>query len=116
MRGDLARTNLPIPDRPHAGLVTYDAKDPDTAFPPLVPLLPPDGAPNVVLTSSSGGTVWTVTFSGTGVNGATHSIGDGEYRLVLSGVPGLTRYFAPTEMAAAMSPARVTVNVASSNG
>ena len=46
-------------------------------------------APGVVLTSSSGGTVWTVTFSGTGVNNATHSIGDGEYALVLSGLLGL---------------------------
>jgi autotransporter-associated beta strand protein len=34
-------------------------------------------------------TVWTVTFSGVGVNAGTHSIGDGEYQLVLSGVPGL---------------------------
>ncbi len=29
------RGNLPIPDRQHLGLVTYDAKDPDTAFPPI---------------------------------------------------------------------------------
>ena len=43
--------------------------------------------PNVNVTGS--GTVWTVTFSGVGVNMATHSIGDGEYQLVLSGVPGL---------------------------
>src|SRR6201985_1924925 len=49
MRGDLARTNLPIPDRPHAGLVTYDAKDPDTSFPPIEPLRPPEGAPNVLV-------------------------------------------------------------------
>ena len=46
-------------------------------------------APNVALASSSGGTVWTVTFTGTGVNNATHSIGDGEYDLALSGVTGL---------------------------
>src|SRR6186997_2698874 len=49
MSGDLARTNLPIPDRPHAGLVTYDAKDPDTTFPPIEPLRPPQGAPNVLV-------------------------------------------------------------------
>src|SRR6476660_6495897 len=49
MSGDLARTNLPIPDRPHAGLVTYDAKDPDTSFPPIEPLRPPAGAPNVLI-------------------------------------------------------------------
>ena len=36
-----ARTMLPIPDRPAPGLTTYDAKDPDTAFPPIEPLLPP---------------------------------------------------------------------------
>ena len=47
-------------------------------------------APNVVLTPNSDNTVWTVTFSGTGVNTATHSIGDGEYQLILSGLPGLT--------------------------
>ncbi len=44
-----ARTMLPIPDRPARGLTTYDAKDPDTAFPPIEPLLPPDGAPNVLI-------------------------------------------------------------------
>src|SRR5512140_35872 len=49
MRGDLARTNLPIPDRPHTGLVTYDAKDPDTSFPPIEPLRAPAGAPNVLI-------------------------------------------------------------------
>src|SRR5207342_2409607 len=49
MRGDLARTNLPIPDRPHTGLVTYDAKDPDTSFPPIEPLRPPAGAPTVLI-------------------------------------------------------------------
>ncbi|TDW66145.1 arylsulfatase [Kribbella pratensis] len=44
-----ARTMLPIPDRPKPGLTTYDAKDPDTRFPPIEPLLPPDGAPNVLI-------------------------------------------------------------------
>jgi arylsulfatase A-like enzyme len=44
-----ARTMLPIPDRPAGGLTTYDAKDPDTAFPPIEPLLPPAGAPNVLI-------------------------------------------------------------------
>ena len=47
-------------------------------------------APNVVLTPNSDNTVWTVTFSGAGVNTATHSIGDGEYQLILSGLPGLS--------------------------
>ena len=40
---------LPIPDRPHLGVLTYDARDPDTAFPPIEPLLPPAGAPNVLV-------------------------------------------------------------------
>lgn len=44
-----ARTMLPIPDRPAPGLTTYDAKDPDTTFPPIEPLLPPEGAPNVLI-------------------------------------------------------------------
>ena len=44
-----ARAMLPIPDRPAPGLTTYDAKDPDTAFPPIEPLLPPSGAPNVLV-------------------------------------------------------------------
>lgn len=49
-RPDLhARTMLPIPDRPASGHTTYDAKDPDTAYPPIEPLLPPDGAPNVLV-------------------------------------------------------------------
>ena len=42
------RGSLPIPDRQHSGL-TYDAKDPDTSFPPIEPLLPPAGAPNVLV-------------------------------------------------------------------
>ncbi|KAB2585105.1 arylsulfatase, partial [Rhodococcus erythropolis] len=44
-----SRAVLPIPDRQHLGLVTYDAKDPDTEFPPITPLLPPAGAPNVLV-------------------------------------------------------------------
>jgi len=44
-----ARTMLPAPDLHRPGLTTYDARDPDTAFPPITPLLPPPGAPNVVV-------------------------------------------------------------------
>ncbi|MBP7404500.1 MAG: sulfatase-like hydrolase/transferase, partial [Candidatus Microthrix sp.] len=40
---------LPIPDRPKFGHTTYDAKDPETNFPPIEPLLPPEGAPNVLI-------------------------------------------------------------------
>ena len=44
-----SRAVLPIPDRPHIGLTTYDAKDPDTQFPGIEPLRPPEGAPNVLI-------------------------------------------------------------------
>jgi arylsulfatase len=43
------RSSLPIPDRPQPGLTTYDAKDPDTSYPAIEPLLPPEGAPNVLV-------------------------------------------------------------------
>jgi len=45
----MSRSNLPIPHREHGGLITYDAKDPDTSFPPIEPLRPPSGAPNVLV-------------------------------------------------------------------
>ena len=45
----LSRAVLPIPDKRHIGHTTYDAKDPDTAYPPIVPLRPPTGAPNVLI-------------------------------------------------------------------
>ena len=48
-RFGVRRASLPIPDRQHLGLLTYDAKDPDTKFPPIEPLLPPEGAPNVLI-------------------------------------------------------------------
>src|SRR6476619_3087623 len=43
------RTILPIPDSQYVGVTTYDAKDPDTKFPPIEPLRPPKGAPNVLI-------------------------------------------------------------------
>jgi arylsulfatase A-like enzyme len=43
------RETLPIPDRPYDGPVYEDAKDPDATFPPIEPLRPPDGAPNVLV-------------------------------------------------------------------
>ncbi len=46
---DLPRTVLPIPDREHQGLTTFDTKDPDTQYPPIQPLRPPAGAPNVLV-------------------------------------------------------------------
>ncbi len=46
---NVQRTVLPIPDQPRTGPVTYDAKDPDTKFPPITQLRPPVGAPNVLI-------------------------------------------------------------------
>ncbi len=49
MKEDIQRSVLPIPDRQYVGLTTYDAKDPDTQFPPIREIRPPDGAPNVLV-------------------------------------------------------------------
>jgi arylsulfatase len=49
MSDNIPRDSLPVPDQRHADLVTYDAKDPDTSFPPIEPLRPPEGAPNVLV-------------------------------------------------------------------
>jgi arylsulfatase A-like enzyme len=46
MRG---RDVLPIPDKPQVGLTTYDAKDPDTKFPPIRDVRPSEYAPNVLV-------------------------------------------------------------------
>src|SRR5215475_11282201 len=46
---EIQRDILPIPDRKPVGLTTYDAKDPDTKFPPIEQLRPPKGAPNVLI-------------------------------------------------------------------
>ena len=43
------RDILPIPDAKHVGLTTYDAKDPNTTYPPITMLRPPEGAPNVLI-------------------------------------------------------------------
>ena len=47
--GPVSRTILPIPDVPHVGLTTYDAKDPDTSYPPIRDVRPPQDAPNVLV-------------------------------------------------------------------
>lgn len=36
----IQRQILPIPDRPQIGTTTYDAKDPDTKYPPIRDLRP----------------------------------------------------------------------------
>ncbi len=43
------RSHLPIPTAPRTGLITYDAKDPDTSYPPIEQIRPPAGAPNVLV-------------------------------------------------------------------
>jgi arylsulfatase len=45
----LQRSVLPIPDVTPVSLTTFDAKDPDTHYPPIVPLRPPSQAPNVLV-------------------------------------------------------------------
>src|SRR5499426_2396144 len=48
--GDTVQRNvLPIPDITPIGLTTFDAKDPDTRYPPIRPVQPPAGAPNVLI-------------------------------------------------------------------
>ena len=49
MTTPLRRDSLPIPDVKHVGLTTYDAKDPNTKYPPITMLRPPAGAPNVLI-------------------------------------------------------------------
>ena len=45
----IKRDVLPIPDHSRTGPITYDAKDPETKFPPIEQLRPPKGAPNVLI-------------------------------------------------------------------
>ena len=46
---DEYRSKIPIPDKPYMGPILYDAKDPDSKFPPIEQLRPPKGAPNILL-------------------------------------------------------------------
>lgn len=43
------RSHLPMRNTEKPGLITYDAKDPDSKFPPIPQLRPPKGAPNVLV-------------------------------------------------------------------
>src|SRR5436190_9572203 len=43
------RSHLPMPNTLRPQSITYDAKDPDSKFPPIEQLRPPKGAPNVLL-------------------------------------------------------------------
>jgi arylsulfatase len=77
------RAHLPIPDQPYAGAVPYDAKDPAATFPPIAPLRPPAGAPNVLVvllddvgfgaSSAFGGPVHTPTAERLAAGGLTYT-------------------------------------------
>jgi arylsulfatase A-like enzyme len=77
------REVLPIPDRAYQGLITYDAKDPDSSFPAIEPLRPPPGAPNVLViliddcgfgaSSAFGGPIATPTFDRLAENGLKYN-------------------------------------------
>ena len=83
MSDRVAREHLPIPDRPYVGLTTYDAKDTATSFPPIEPLRPPEGAPNVLVvllddvgfgaSSAFGGPVSTPTAERLAANGLKYN-------------------------------------------
>ncbi len=44
-----ARKILPMPDPVYEGELPFDARDPSATFPPIAPLRPPAGAPNVLV-------------------------------------------------------------------
>ena len=48
-RQEPRRTHLPIPSATRRGLVTYNAKDPDTSYPRIEQVSPPEGAPNILV-------------------------------------------------------------------
>jgi len=48
-RDDVKREVLPTPDQRYQGLITSDAKDPSSSFPPIAQVRPPAGAPNVLV-------------------------------------------------------------------
>jgi arylsulfatase len=43
------RSHLPMPNTQRPTFIAYDAKDPDSKFPPIDQLRPPPGAPNVLI-------------------------------------------------------------------
>jgi hypothetical protein len=46
---ELRREVLPIPDAKYVGVTPFEATDPDASYPPITPLRPPGGAPNVLV-------------------------------------------------------------------
>ncbi len=82
-RDEERREVLPIPDRKFVGATTYDAKDPETKFPPIRDIRPPRGAPNVLIvliddagfgsSSAFGGPCQTPTFEKLAKNGLRYN-------------------------------------------
>jgi arylsulfatase len=80
---NMQRSVLPIAERTHTGVTTYDANDPDTKFPPIEPLRPPKGAPNVLIillddvgfgaSSAFGGPIHTPTAERLAANGLKYT-------------------------------------------
>ncbi|MBI5839200.1 MAG: arylsulfatase [Chloroflexi bacterium] len=80
---NIQREILPIPDPTHVGVTLYDAKDPDNKYPPIEPLRPPKGAPNVLIvliddvgfgaSSAFGGPVHTPTAEHLAANGLKYN-------------------------------------------
>jgi len=70
-------------DKQHVGFTTYDAKDPETKFPPIRDVRPPAGAPNVLIvliddagfgsSSAFGGPCQTPTFEKLAQNGLRYN-------------------------------------------
>ena len=83
MTQEISRSNLPIPDPTHVGATLFDAKSPDVSYPPIEPLRPPEGAPNVLVvliddagfgsSSAFGGPCQTPTFERLAENGLKYN-------------------------------------------
>ncbi len=77
------RQVLPILDKAHVGLTTYDARNPETVYPPIRDIRPPAGAPNVLIVliddagfgsaSVFGGPCQTPTFEKLAANGLRYN-------------------------------------------
>ena len=79
----IMRDVLPIPDVAVSSPKTFDARDPESQFPPITPLRPPGGAPNVLIvliddvgfgaSSAFGGPIATPTFERLAANGLKYN-------------------------------------------
>jgi arylsulfatase A-like enzyme len=80
---DRSRDALPIPDEQYSGPVRFNARDPLSAFPPIRPVEPPAGAPNVLVvllddtgfgaSSAFGGPIATPAAERLAANGLTYT-------------------------------------------